>query len=70
MARYAMLSRGAFTQSALAQLSRAFGVIMIMYKVSTSSLAVATKSPRDVFLDQTRQPSLGRAIGLFRGGIR
>ena len=37
MARYAMLSRGAFTQSALAQLSRVFGVIMIMYKVSTSS---------------------------------
>jgi hypothetical protein len=37
VARYATWSRGAFTQSALAQLSRISGVIMILYKVSTSS---------------------------------
>jgi hypothetical protein len=37
VAGYATRSRGALTQSALAQLSHVFGVIVIMYKVGTSS---------------------------------
>ena len=35
-----------------------------MYKVGTSS-RLQTTSPRDVFLDQVMQLSLGRAIGLI-----
>lgn len=37
---------------------------MIMYKVSTPSPGVSTSLP-DVFLDQSRQPSVGGAIELF-----
>ena len=38
--RYAAGMRTTLTQPALAQLARALGVIMIMYKVSTSSRSV------------------------------
>ena len=70
MARYATESRACLNQPALTQPVRVFGVMMIMYKVGTPFLLELNNVVCEIFLDQAMRRWSGRAIGLFRPGIR
>ena len=66
MARYATESRVSLTQPASALPVRIFGVIVIMYKVSTPFPSRPNILVGEIFLDQAMQCRSGRAIGLSR----